>query len=188
MIIKMREMTHTSVAAVHNLNIETSRVRVRPPIIVIGSRVEAGRIHIQTQRPSPSPHHHMSTVLDIHGQIQCHVVGLLVHVGVLNINDSVCRKVRLHNIVGFDKVALVCKLGLLLAGPIHADKTRITVIRRAYVPARVAITPKAHAERSAGLSNSHRGASCVGIGLRRVTSETASVLGTVEIPGIIGGF
>lgn len=107
---------------------------------------------------------------------------------VLNINDSVCRKVRLQNIVGFDKVALICKFGLLLAGPIDTDKTRITVIRRAYVPARVTITPEAHAERSAGLSDSHWSASWVVIGLSRVTSEAASVLGTVEIPGIIGGF
>lgn len=78
------KITHTSVCAARNLNIETSRVRVGPLVIVIGSRIESGRVHTHTQIPSPSPYHHVSTILDICWQLECIVVGLLIHVTVGN--------------------------------------------------------------------------------------------------------
>lgn len=78
------KITHTSECAAHNLNIETSRVRVGPLVIVIGSRVESGRVHTHTYIPSPSPYHHVSTILNILWQLECVVVGLLVHVTVGN--------------------------------------------------------------------------------------------------------
>lgn len=90
--------------------------------------------------------------------------------------------------VGLSKIALVGKLDLLLPTPVHTDKTRVTVVRGAYVPTRVAIAPETHTDSSARLSHGHRDLGGVEIGLKRATGARISVLRTVEIPHVPGGF
>lgn len=90
--------------------------------------------------------------------------------------------------VGLSKLALGGNLELLRTLPVHTDKTGITVVRGAYVPTRVAIAPETHTDSSARFGHGHRVLGRVEIGLKRAAGKRISVLRTVEIPHVPGGF
>lgn len=106
-----------------------------------------------------------------------------------NQSDRVRRKISLRtgHPVGLSKIALLGELDLLLTSPVHANKTRITMVGGAYVPTSVTIAPEEHAESITGFGHSHGDVGGIGIGLNRIAGKTISVR-TIEIPHVIRGF
>lgn len=178
---------HTIKATALDLDVKASRVRVCPFFVVIGIRVEIGVIYLQTLRPSPNPHHHVPTILNIIWDVQRHVIAFLVHMAVRDLSNGVCREVGLRprEPVGLSKIVLVCELNLFLASPVHTDETGVTVVWGAYVPASVAIAPEAHAKRVSRLSSGHRDIGGIdGGGLQRTACKIIGVRSTIQVPHV----
>jgi hypothetical protein len=113
----------------------------------------------QALLPGPRPDHTVATVLDLLGNGEGEVVGLLVHLGVAigQLGDGIRGKVGLGtgNPVGLVQLRGVEDLRLGLSGPEDTDETRVTVVGGAYVPAGVSVTPEAHQQILSGSRGGH---------------------------------
>lgn len=149
---------------VDNLDIEASSPSVVPAIIV-----DIGVAFFTLNHrglPCPGPHHHVNSVLNLLWQSEFEVIGLLVHVVSGDFRHSIAGEValRARDPVFLIQVLSVLDFSLRLACPEDTNEARITVVRGAYVPTTVTITPETKSKRIARRCGGH---GCTGCSLAR---------------------
>lgn len=113
--------------------------------------------------PSPTPDHLVGTSLDIRGNGELEVVGVLLHelvrratrrglVAVVGNGTLLERSLGTRDPVGLVEVLVVLEGSILLAGPVDTDETGVAVlgVGPGSVGGGVTVTPMAHEELLAG--------------------------------------